>query len=128
MITNPPKSKKMKMKITMTIVVLLCISYSSIGQSNTTDFKSIPITNNTLQKQSLAYTTTNPVEVNENVAQQSKNTSRYSEKKWEKIKKQIQRNKRRVSKYKSSVYTSKKIDTIYLDIPPNSGKSRLSGW
>ncbi|WP_152538556.1 hypothetical protein [Aquimarina macrocephali] len=117
----------MKMKIAMTTVVLLCITYSSIGQSNTTDFKSITITNNTLQKQNLSYTT-NSIEANENVAQRSKNTNRYSEKKWKKIRKQIQRNKKRVSKYKSNVYASKKIDTIYLDIPSHNGKSRLSGW
>ncbi len=127
MITNPPKSKKMKMKIAMTTVVLLCITYSSIGQSNTTDFKSITITNNTLQKQNLSYTT-NSIEANENVAQRSKNTNRYSEKEWKKIRKQIQRNKKRVSKYKSNVYASKKIDTIYLDIPSHNEKSRLSGW
>ncbi len=125
MITNPQKSKKMKMKIAMTTVLLLCISYSSIGQSNTTDFKSI--SNNTLQKQASSYTTTS-VEVNENIDQQSKNTTIYSEKKWKKIRKQIEKNKKRASKYKSDVYASKKIDTIYLDIPANSGKSRLSGW
>ncbi|WP_132065762.1 MULTISPECIES: hypothetical protein [Aquimarina] len=113
------------MKIAMTTVLLLCISYSSIGQSNTTDFK--PITNNTLQKQASSYTT-NSVEANKNVAQQSKNTTIYSEKKWKKIRKQIEKNKKRASKYKSNVYASKKIDTIYLDIPSNSGKSRLSGW
>ncbi|WP_159025464.1 hypothetical protein [Aquimarina sp. Aq78] len=117
----------MKMKIAMTTVVLLCITYSSIGQSNTTDFKSITITNNTLQKQNLSYTT-NSIEANENVAQRSKNTNRYSEKEWKKIRKQIQRNKKRVSKYKSNVYASKKIDTIYLDIPSHNEKSRLSGW
>ncbi len=111
----------------MTTVLLLCISYSSIGQSNTTDFKPITITNNTLQKQASSYTT-NSVEANENVAQQSKNTTIYSEKKWKKIRKQIEKNKKRASKYKSNVYASKKIDTIYLDIPSNSGKSRLSGW
>ncbi|EZH74523.1 hypothetical protein ATO12_12190 [Aquimarina atlantica] len=125
--TNPPKSKKMKIKIAMTTVLLLCISYSSIGQSNTTDFKSITITNNTLQKHNLSYTA-NSVEANKNVAEQSKNTTIYSEKKWKKIRKQIEKNKKRASKYKSSVYASKKIDTIYLDIPNNSGKSRLSGW
>ncbi|WP_152538293.1 hypothetical protein [Aquimarina megaterium] len=119
----------MKMKIAMTTVLLLCISYSSIGQSNTTDFKSITITttNNTLQKQASSYTI-NSAEANKNVAQQSKNTTIYSEKKWKKIRKQIEKNKKRASKYKSSVYASKKIDTIYLDIPSNSGKSRLSGW
>ncbi|PKV49610.1 hypothetical protein ATE84_1642 [Aquimarina sp. MAR_2010_214] len=116
------------MRIATTTVILICISYSSIGQSNTTDFKPITITNNTLQKQNLSHTNTNPIEANKNVAQRSKNTSIYSEKKWKKIRKQIQKNKKRLFKYKNSVYASKKIDTVYLDIPTYSGKSRLSGW
>ncbi len=123
----------MKVKITMTIT-LLGISFLSIGQNDATDNKSISaIANNTIQEQypSNISKLINPFEatVEENKADiASENVLLGNEKKWKKIKKQIQRSKRKIANQKYSMYTSKIMDTVYLDIPASRGQSRLSDW
>ncbi|MEW7290864.1 hypothetical protein [Aquimarina sp. 2304DJ70-9] len=52
----------------------------------------------------------------------------YSKKEWRKIKKQLQKNKKRFSELNNEIHTFKTIDTIYMDIPINRKESRLSGW
>lgn len=52
----------------------------------------------------------------------------YSKREWRKIKKQLKKNRRRVSNTKNSIYASKVLDTIYLNVPKFSEESRLSGW
>ncbi len=111
--------------------VLLLISYFSIGQNNTTDYQFIEATatNTTIE---LSYS-----DLNKSIAplpktftskkniksKPFKKNSTYSESEWEKIKRQIRKNK---SKVYSDVYFAKKTDTIYIDIPVNCSNSRIS--
>ena len=114
--------------------VLLWISYVSMGQNNVTDYKSVgAINNDKFQEQYHPNTTKsiNPLEDTSNnniVNTATKNIPVYNKKEWKKIKKQMQRSQNRVLKNKNSVYISKTIDTIYLDIPSSRAQSRLSEW
>lgn len=62
----------------------------------------------------------------ENISKRDKQF--YSKKEWKKIKKQLARNKKRLSQTDNAIHTSKIIDTIYMDIPKGTSASSLSGW
>ncbi len=51
----------------------------------------------------------------------------YSKKEWRKIKKQIQKNKKRLS-MDHQIHSIKALDTIYMDIPKGGESSLSSGW
>ncbi len=98
----------MKLKILITVIIL-SISFLSIGQSQNTQF----------------FDTTK----NEKPSKKAPKDSLFTEKDWKKIKKQIQKNKKRYTSYKSTITLSKVIDTIYIDIPSDKKEdSRLSDW
>jgi len=50
----------------------------------------------------------------------------FSKKEWKKIKKQLLRNKKRISTTENAIHTYRIIDTVYVDIKPFSRKSSLS--
>jgi len=99
----------MKLKISIT-VMLLSVSFLSIGQSTINSQFSNTIDNEVLQDK-------------------EPKDSLFKEKEWKKIKKQIQKNKKRYDTYKSTMSLSKVIDTVYLNVPSNKKEdSRLSDW
>ncbi|WP_109438858.1 MULTISPECIES: hypothetical protein [Aquimarina] len=114
---------KIRMRI-ITTTVLLCISFLLTGQQ--TSYQ--PIKSNSQQE---SITKVNrPSEIstpNDKNNDEDKKISLNREREWKKIKRQIKRNKKRASHNKNSVYTSRIIDTIYIDIPSNNRKTRLSG-
>ncbi|WP_148639276.1 hypothetical protein [Aquimarina longa] len=123
------------MKIILTTVVLLWISYSSIGQSNTTEFEPSSVSiNNTPQKNNHSYTNglIDSQEIAPTYAKttntQPVNINQYRIKEWRKIKKKILNNKKRLLNNKERIYTSKILDTVYLNIPYHSKESYLSSW
>ncbi len=98
----------MKLKTPITIA-LLWISFSSTGQINTNS----------------QFSTTSNYEVAQN---KEPKDSILRAKKWKKIKKQIQRNKKRFSSNKNVIKTTKLIDTVYINVPANIKESRISDW
>ncbi|PKV49611.1 hypothetical protein ATE84_1643 [Aquimarina sp. MAR_2010_214] len=121
----------MKLKFALSIAFLLVCSIS-FGQDFKNDLSSVKTIDNQIQQEQ--YSTDEIAMTDRLIIQtpiKTKSKDFYSKKEWRKIKKQLKKNKRRVSNTKNSVYTYKVIDTIYIDIPSFNtvrGKSRLSGW
>lgn len=120
------------MKTFLTTVLLLIFNLS-IGQNSVANYNKFinPTNNNNYQILSNhnndklikpAITTTNDKKA-KNI--KSIKMESYSEKEWRKIRKQIKRNKKRLSYKKGNIYSTKKIDTIYIH--PRK-ESLLSGW
>lgn len=117
---------------TLLTTALLLIFNLSIGQDNITNYKLINSINNSnsqissnhrndkLIKSVIATTTEKKANNTKSIKIET-----YSEKEWRKIRKQIHRNKKRLSYKKSNIYSTKKIDTIYIH--PRK-ESLLSGW
>lgn len=114
----------------MTTLMLL-VYFISVSQNDVTDYKFIEA------KTSISQSEQNLSNVNEyrliaplaliNREKRDldyyKKTNSYDDKEWEKIKKQMQLNKKKIS---YDVYISKTMDTIYLDVPVRCNNSRLS--
>ncbi|GAA4277103.1 hypothetical protein [Aquimarina mytili] len=62
----------------------------------------------------------------ENISRKDKQF--FSKKEWRKIKNQLKKNKKRISKLQDGIHTSKIIDTVYMDLPKPTRESSLSGW
>ncbi len=62
----------------------------------------------------------------ENISRKDKQF--YSKKEWRKIKNQLKKSKKRISKLQDGIHTTKRIDTIYLNVPRPTKESSLSGW
>jgi len=57
-------------------------------------------------------------------SEDNKQVSQYNEKEWNKIQKQIRKNKRKYSGSKNAILTSKRIlDTIYVTMPHQNSKN-----
>ncbi len=121
----------MKVKALM-IISLFCICNISFGQEFKNDLTSVKTIDNQIQEEQ--YSTDEIPLVDrlllrtpiDNISYRDKQF--YSKKEWRKIKKQILKNKKKITNQKNSIHVSKVIDTIYLDIPSFNKVSRLSGW
>ncbi|WP_282080834.1 hypothetical protein [Aquimarina algiphila] len=120
----------MKLKFTLNIAFLL-VCGMSFGQDFKNDFSSVKTIDTQIQEEQYS---TDQIAMSDRLVVKTpikkKDKRFYSKKEWRKIKKQLSRNKKRVSNTKNSIYTSRTIDTIYLNIPVNNNnnESRLSGW
>ncbi|MBQ0735080.1 hypothetical protein [Aquimarina celericrescens] len=121
----------MKLKILITIS-LLCICSISFGQDFKNDLTSVKTIDNKIQEKKYSsddIATADRLLLKTSLENISKKDKRFfSKKEWRKIKKQLLKNKKRLSKLEDGIHTYKAIDTIYLDAPSNSTKSSLSGW
>ncbi|KZS39121.1 hypothetical protein AWE51_11220 [Aquimarina aggregata] len=97
------------MKITMTFTLLLLVSFLSTGQNYSND--------NVEKVQS--------EETNSNISSEELSST---DKEWDKIQIQIQKNKRKYSKSKNLVYAKIMMDTIHVDVTIFKEKSSLSEW
>ncbi|WP_281989442.1 hypothetical protein [Aquimarina aggregata] len=97
------------MKITMTFTLLLLVSFLSTGQNYSND--------NVEKVQS--------EETNSNISSEELSST---DKEWDKIQIQIQKNKRKYSKSKNLVYAKIIMDTIHVDVTIFKEKSSLSEW
>ncbi len=115
------------------LIVLLCICGISHGQDFKSDLSSVKTIDNQIQEKKYS---SDDVSVAadrlllkssvENISKKDKHF--FSKKEWKKIKKQILKNKKRISKLEDGIHSYKTLDTIYLDAPVYSTKSSLSGW
>ncbi len=124
------KFEKMKLKVLITIL-MLCICSISFGQDFKSNLTSVKTIDDQIQEKE--FSTDREVIVADRLLLKTPidNISRkdkqfYSKKEWRKIKKQLFKNRKRISKLE--IHTSKEVDTIYLDIPAYSTESSLSGW
>jgi hypothetical protein len=122
----------MKLKFALNIAFLL-VCGMSFGQDFENDLTSVKTIDNQIQEEQ--YSTAEIAMTDRLVILapiKIKDQGFYSKKEWRKIKKQLKKNKKRVSNAKNSIiYASKVMDTIYIDIPAyntGSSQSRLSGW
>ncbi|WP_159025465.1 hypothetical protein [Aquimarina sp. Aq78] len=121
----------MKLKFAFSIAFLLVCSMS-FGQDFENDLTSVKTIDDQIQEEQYS---TDKIAMTDRLVIQApiriKDKDFYSKKEWRKIKKQLKKNKKRVSNAKNSIYASKVMDTIYIDIPTyntGSSQSRLSGW
>ncbi|TPN85919.1 hypothetical protein [Aquimarina algicola] len=118
----------MKTKI-ITLVTLLFVSYASIAQNYDAIANNQLIAVNEYQEpqhENFLYTTSqeNSESYNHDI---SPKTDSYSNKNWRKIKRQMRKNKKRVSNFKSDTYISKTLDTVFVNPYKNYKTARLSG-
>ncbi len=121
----------MKLRTIITIA-FFCVFGVSFGQDYKNDLTSVKTIDNQIQEEQ--YSTDKVSEVDrlllttpmENVSRSDKQF--FSRREWRKIKKQLQKNKKRIIGEKNSIHTSKVMDTIYFNVPTQGGESRLSGW
>ncbi|MDH7445230.1 hypothetical protein [Aquimarina sp. 2201CG14-23] len=52
----------------------------------------------------------------------------YSDAEWRKIKREIQRNKKRITNNKEGVHSTRVLDTIYLEIKISKTASQITDW
>ncbi|WP_152538557.1 hypothetical protein [Aquimarina macrocephali] len=107
----------MKLKFALSIAFLLVCSMS-FGQDFENDLTSVKTIDNQIQEEQYS---TDKIAMTDRLVIQApirmKDKDFYSKKEWRKIKKQLKKNKKRVSNAKNSIYASKVMDTIYIDIP-----------
>ncbi|GGX05946.1 hypothetical protein [Aquimarina muelleri] len=117
---------KLKFAINITFLLLCGISF---GQNFENEFTSVKNIDNQILEEEYS---TDKISTTDRLIVQTpsvkKDKSFYSKKEWKKIKKQLKKNKKRFSNIKNNIYSSKTIDTIYLNVPDHSTESRLSGW
>lgn len=122
----------MKLKLIIAIIAVGAFG-TSYGQTYKTNLSSVETIDNQIQDES--YSSEVPVADRllitapiENISKSDKQF--FSRKEWRKIKKQLQKNKKRILSEANSIHSYKVVDTIYLDVPTNtkeSKQSRLSG-
>ncbi len=122
----------MKLKLIIAIITVGAFG-TSYGQTYKTNLSSVETIDNQIQDES--YSSEVPVADRllitapiENISKSDKQF--FSRKEWRKIKKQLQKNKKRILSEANSIHSYKVVDTIYLDVPTNtkeSKQSRLSG-
>ncbi|MHA7056176.1 hypothetical protein ACWGOQ_0003080 [Aquimarina sp. M1] len=116
----------MKLKIVL-VLVLVWVGQSAFGQAYETKNK---LEDNNNQKE----LTVNQAE-NKSITSISKsdqlsmiNDVYFSDKEWEKTKRQIRRNRKRIVSSRNGIHTTKKLDTIYLEIKIPTNNSRITDW
>ncbi len=123
----------MKLSVVIT-VTLFWVCSISFGQDFKNDLTSIKTIDDKIQEERFSDDGNEIVVADRLLLKTSiKNVSRkdkqfYSKKEWKKIKKQLLKNKKRISELENGIHTSKVIDTIYFDIPSYDKQSRISGW
>ncbi|WP_378182291.1 hypothetical protein [Aquimarina sp. SS2-1] len=114
----------MKLRI-LIMIALIWIGQSAFGQ--TTESK-----NNSTDKNSKSTTVLAKDTLITNVSEQESsskdNSLYYSEKEWKKIKRQIRRNRKRITSSKEGIHTSKRLDTIYLEIKVPATNTQITDW
>ncbi len=127
------KFREMKLKAFMTII---CIGISSVfyGQDFKNDLTSVKTIDNQIQEKK--YSADNVSDTAdrlvlktaiENVSKKDKHF--FSRKEWRKIKKQLSKNKKRISRLEDGIHSYRTVDTIYVDTQKSyPSKSSLSGW
>ncbi|MBP2832418.1 hypothetical protein J8281_09500 [Aquimarina sp. U1-2] len=115
------------------IVSFLCMSsISSFGQDFKNDLTSVKTIDDKIQKEkynSNEVATADRLVLRtslENISKKDK--AFFSKKEWRKIKRQLSKNKKRFTKVENSIHTYKTVDTIFIDTPIQTTKSRLSSW
>ncbi|WP_103072466.1 hypothetical protein [Aquimarina sediminis] len=112
------------MKTTLTFILLLA-SHILIGQNSASNYSFI--SNDSLPEQHhVTHDITSSREGFKNERKYSSNS--LNDKKWDKIKKQILKNKRKALNHKEGISSSRIMDTIFIQIPANRRESRLSGY
>ena len=121
------------MKLKAFLMIAFCFLLgTTFGQEYKNDLTSVKTIDNQLQDEE--YSTdqvavdrlllTTPVE---NITEKDKQF--FSRREWKKIKKEIQKNKKKILGEQNGIHTTKVMDTIFLDIPINPRReSQLSGW
>ncbi|MEB3343989.1 hypothetical protein U6A24_00875 [Aquimarina gracilis] len=122
----------MKLKILMTISCL-CVCSIFYGQDFKNDLTSVKTIDNQIQENKYSSddvsVTTDRLVLKTSMDNISKKDKQFfSKKEWRKIKKQLLKNKKRISKIEGGIHTYKTIDTIYVDIESYPTRSSLSGW
>ncbi|WP_159090935.1 hypothetical protein [Aquimarina aquimarini] len=121
------------MKLKLTILIAFClICGMSFGQDFEYDLTSVKTIDNQIIEEQYSTETMSSADrllvVQTPIKKKGKEF--YSKKEWQKIKKQLKKNKKRASK--QNIHAYKKMDTIYLDIPNHRNdrtkESRLSAW
>ncbi|WP_405208150.1 hypothetical protein [Aquimarina sp. LLG6339-5] len=100
----------MKFKMVM-IVVLIWFGQNAFGQVN-------------IEKNNIVEDTPDNTIV---VANENSEVA-YNDKEWKKIKRQIRRNKKRITNSKNGIHSYKKVDTIYLEIKISKTNSQITNW
>ncbi len=105
----------MKLKFVL-IITIGWISQSSFAQNYTTNTLAV---DNNQQQIKVSKTSEN------NIATEAT----YTRKEWKKIKREIRKNKKRISKNNTNNWRSKATDTVFLQIPfPSKADSRVTDW
>ncbi len=116
----------MKFKMTM-IVALICMGQTTFAQVNKT--KETSEENKDAINQIIEYQKEN---VDNTTTKQEvlriKDHIYYSDKEWKKIKRQIRRNRKRITNSNDGIHSSKVLDTIYLEIKISKTNSQITDW
>ncbi|AXT61017.1 hypothetical protein D1816_11890 [Aquimarina sp. AD10] len=123
----------MKLKVLITIL-LLCFCSVSFGQDYKSNLTSVKTIDDQLLEEK--YDANEEVAVADRLVLKTsvekiseKDKQFFSRKEWRKIKKQLLKNKKRISKSKEAIHTTKIMDTVFIEIPiKNNLRSSLSGW
>ncbi|WP_159092094.1 hypothetical protein [Aquimarina sp. Aq107] len=100
----------MRFKMVM-IVVLIWFGQNTFGQVSTENNNIVEDTPN-----------------DTNVTTNKNSDLVYNDKEWKKIKRQIRRNKKRITNSKNGIHSYKKVDTIYLEIKVSKNNSQITNW
>ncbi|WP_298541550.1 hypothetical protein [uncultured Aquimarina sp.] len=117
----------MKLKMIM-MIALVWIGQSTFGQVNETKSNAIEnsISEN-LKEKNTKDTVIKPIS-EQDISYNNNNDAFYSEKEWKKMKRQIRRNKKRITSNKDGIYNSKVLDTVYLEIKITKTNSQITDW
>lgn len=115
----------MKHKIII-IIALIWIGQSAFAQVKETEKTSEENKSSKNQIIESQKDTVNNTNIEQKVAHVTDNIY-YSEKEWKKIKRQIRRNKKRITSG-NEIHSSKVLDTIYLEIKISKTNSQITDW
>jgi len=112
----------MKLKMIM-MIALIWIGQSVFGQVNETKNSN----SKNLKEKGTKDTLIEPLS-DKDISYNNNNEKFYSEREWKKVKRQIRRNKKRITSNKDGIHSSKIIDTIYLEITIPKTNSQITEW
>jgi len=113
----------MKLKMVF-VLALIWIAQSSFGQVS--EVNDTTVAANSFTSDGIDYKKTTVTETSSKQEMLDNNNALfYTNKEWRKIKRQIKKNKKRITNSKEGIHTSKVVDTIYLHIKTNS---QLTNW
>ncbi|WP_299312212.1 hypothetical protein [uncultured Aquimarina sp.] len=117
------------MKLKMIIMIaLIWIGQSTFGQVSETKNDTIENTNSEDLKEKDTKDTLIKSVSEQDISYNSKNETFYSEKEWKKVKRQIRRNKKRITSNRDGIHNSKILDTVYLEIKIPKTNSQITDW